>query len=61
MGIGVMTGADIFALTGQIAELARLLITLLFIADALVISLAACIYIKVSNGWPFSIGIAMIR
>lgn len=40
MGTGVMIGAGIFALTGQIAELAGPLFPLSFIAGALVTSLA---------------------
>lgn len=60
MGTGVMIGAGIFALTGQIAELAGPLFPLSFIAGALVTSLAAYSYIKMSNRWPSSGGIAMI-
>ncbi|MBU0775124.1 MAG: amino acid permease, partial [Alphaproteobacteria bacterium] len=60
MGTGVMIGAGIFALTGQIAELAGPLFPLSFIAGALVTSLAAYSYIKMSNAWPSSGGIAMI-
>ena len=60
MGTGVMIGAGIFALTGQIAELAGPLFPLSFIAGALVTSLAAYSYIKMSNRWPSSGGIVMI-
>lgn len=60
MGTGVMIGAGIFALTGQIAELAGPLFPLSFIVGALVTSLAAYSYIKMSNAWPSSGGIAMI-
>jgi len=60
LGTGVMIGAGIFALTGQIAELAGPLFPLSFIAGALVTSLAAYSYIKMSNKWPSSGGIAMI-
>jgi amino acid transporter len=60
MGTGVMIGAGIFALTGQIAELAGPLFPLSFIAGALVTSLSAHSYIKMSNKWPSSGGIAMI-
>ena len=60
MGTGVMIGAGIFALTGQIAELAGPLFPLSFILGALVTSLAAYSYIKMSNAWPSSGGIAMI-
>ncbi|MEO6388657.1 MAG: APC family permease [Croceibacterium sp.] len=60
MGTGVMIGAGIFALTGQIAQLAGPLFPLSFVAGALVTSLAAYSYIKMSNAWPSSGGIAMI-
>jgi amino acid transporter len=60
MGTGVMIGAGIFALTGQIAELAGPLFPLSFIAGAIVTALAAYSYIKMSNAWPSSGGIAMI-
>ncbi|MEO7384767.1 MAG: APC family permease, partial [Novosphingobium sp.] len=60
MGTGVMIGAGIFALTGQIAELAGPLFPLSFIAGAMVTSLTAYSYIKMSNAWPSSGGIAMI-
>ncbi len=60
MGTGVMIGAGIFALTGQIAELAGPLFPLSFIAGAIVTSLAAYSYVKMSNRWPSSGGIAMI-
>jgi amino acid transporter len=60
MGTGVMIGAGIFALTGQIAELAGPLFPLSFVAGAVVTALAAYSYIKMSNAWPSSGGIAMI-
>ncbi len=60
MGTGVMIGAGIFALTGQIAELAGPLFPLSFVVGAMVTALAAYSYIKVSNAWPSSGGIAMI-
>ena len=60
MGTGVMIGAGIFALTGHIAELAGPLFPLSFIAGALVTSLAAYSYIKMSNKCPSSGCIAMI-
>lgn len=60
MGTGVMIGAGIFALTGQIAELAGPLFPLSFVVGALVTTLAAYSYIKMSNAWPSSGGIAMI-
>ena len=60
MGTGVMIGAGIFALTGQIAELAGPLFPLSFVAGALITALASYSYIKMSNAWPSSGGIAMI-
>jgi amino acid transporter len=60
MGTGVMIGAGIFALTGQIAQLAGPLFPLAFIAGAAITGLSAYSYIKMSNAWPSSGGIAMI-
>ena len=60
MGTGGMIGAGIFALTGQIAQLAGPLFPLAFIAGAVVTSFSAYSYIRMSNKWPSSGGIAMI-
>ncbi|MBS4010627.1 MAG: APC family permease [Roseovarius sp.] len=60
MGTGVMIGAGIFALTGQIAELAGPLFPLAFIAGAMVTGFSAYGYVRMSNAWPSSGGIAMI-
>ena len=60
MGTGVMIGAGIFALTGQIAQLAGPLFPLAFIAGATVTGFSAYSYIRMSNAWPSSGGIAMI-
>ncbi len=60
MGTGVMIGAGIFALTGQIAQLAGPLFPLAFIAGAIITGLSAHSYVKMSNAWPSSGGIAMI-
>ena len=60
MGTGVMIGAGIFALTGQIAELAGPLFPLSFVIGALVTGFSAYTYIKMSNAHPSSGGIAMI-
>ncbi len=60
MGTGVMIGAGIFALTGQIAELAGPLFPFAFVLGALVTAFAAYSYIKMSNAWPSAGGIAMI-
>ncbi|RYH07195.1 APC family permease [Tropicimonas sp. IMCC6043] len=60
MGTGVMIGAGIFALTGQIAELAGPLFPHAFVAGAIVTAFSAYSYVKMSNAWPSSGGIAMI-
>ncbi|MCB1606630.1 MAG: APC family permease [Xanthomonadales bacterium] len=60
MGTGVMIGAGIFALTGQIAELAGPMFPWTFIAGAAVTAICAHAYVKMSNAWPSSGGIAMI-
>ncbi len=60
MGTGVMIGAGIFALTGQVAQLAGPLFPLAFVAGAVVTGFSAYGYIKMSNAWPSSGGIAMI-
>ena len=60
MGTGVMIGAGIFALTGQVAQLAGNLFPLAFLIGAIVTSFSAYSYIKVSNAYPSAGGIAMI-
>lgn len=60
MGTGVMIGAGIFALTGQIAELAGPLFPVAFVVAALISGLSAYSYITVSNAHPSAGGIAMI-
>ncbi|MCJ8323954.1 MAG: hypothetical protein MJK06_08695 [Hyphomicrobiales bacterium] len=60
MGTGVMIGAGIFALTGQIAELAGPLFPLAFIVGAIVTAFSAYSYIKMSNAYPSAGGIGMI-
>ena len=60
MGTGVMIGAGIFALTGQIAGLAGPWFPLSFVAGAVVTAFSAYTYIAMSNRWPSSGGIAMI-
>lgn len=59
MGTGVMIGAGIFALTGQVAELAGPLFPLAFLAAAGVTGFSAYSYIKMSNAYPSAGGIAM--
>lgn len=52
MGTGVMIGAGIFALTGQVAELAGPLFPLAFLAAAAVAGFSAYSYVKMSNAYP---------
>ena len=60
MGTGVMIGAGIFALTGQVAELAGALYPLAFLLAAFVSAFSAYSYIKVTRRYPDAGGIAMI-
>lgn len=60
MGTGVMIGAGIFALTGQIAEMAGPAFPIAFLIAAFISGFSAYSYIKVSNKYPSSGGIAMI-
>ena len=60
MGTGVMIGAGIFALTGQIAQLAGPMFPLAFIVGAIITGFSAYSYIRMSNAWPSAGGIAMI-
>lgn len=60
MGTGVMIGAGIFALTGQIAELSGPLFPPAFLIGAVISGFSAYAYIKVSNEYPSAGGIAMI-
>ncbi|MEO4044964.1 APC family permease [Hoeflea sp.] len=60
MGTGVMIGAGILALTGQMAELAGPLFPLSFIAGAIVTAFSAYTYVKMSNAYPSAGGIGMI-
>jgi amino acid transporter len=59
MGTGVMIGAGIFALTGQIAELAGPGFPWVFVVAALVTGFSAYSYVKLSNAFPSAGGIAM--
>lgn len=60
MGTGVMIGAGIFALTGQVAEFAGSWFPVAFILAAIISAFSAYSYIKVSNKYPSAGGIAMI-
>ena len=59
MGTGVMIGAGIFALVGQIAELAGPAFPWIFVVAALVTGASAYSYVKLSNAYPSAGGIAM--
>ncbi len=59
LGTGVMIGAGIFALLGQVAELSGNLFPFAFIAGAIISGFSAYGYIKLSNAFPSSGGIAM--
>jgi len=59
MGTGVMIGAGIFALTGQVAELAGTWFPLAFLAAAVVAACSAYSYVKMSHAYPSAGGIAM--
>lgn len=59
MGTGVMIGAGIFALTGQVAELAKSWFPLAFLAAAIVAGFSAYSYVKMANAYPSAGGIAM--
>lgn len=59
MGTGVMIGAGIFALTGQIAELAGPLFPLSFMG-AVVTAFSAYTYVKMSNAFPSAGGTATV-
>ncbi len=53
-----MIGAGIFALTGQTARLAGNLFPAAFVAAAVVVALSAYSYVKLSNAYPSSGGVA---
>lgn len=59
MGTGVMIGAGIFALTGQIAELAGTWFPLAFFIAAIIAGFSAYSYVKMAQSYPSAGGIAM--
>lgn len=59
LGTGVMIGAGIFALLGQIAELSGAWFPVIFLIGAIISSFSAYSYIKMSNTFPSAGGIAM--
>lgn len=58
MGTGVMIGAAVFALTGQVAEFAGALLPLAFLLAAVVSGFSAYAYVKMSNAYPSAGGVA---
>ena len=59
LGTGVMIGAGIFALTGQMAEMTGPLFPLAFLSAALIVAFSAYSYVKMSNAFPSAGGIGM--
>lgn len=59
LGTGVMIGAGIFALTGQMAEMTGSLFPLAFLSAALIVLFSAYSYVKLSNAYQSAGGIAM--
>jgi amino acid transporter len=58
MGTGVMIGAGIFALIGQVAEQAREWFPYAFLVAAIITAFSAYSYVKLSNAYPSAGGIA---
>lgn len=58
LGTGVMIGAGIFVLMGQIAELVGDLFPIAFIAGAVVVAFSSYSYMKFSDAYPSSGGVA---
>ncbi|KAA0973428.1 APC family permease [Paeniglutamicibacter gangotriensis] len=59
LGTGVMIGAGIFVLTGQTARLAGDLFPIAFVVAAVIVGFSAYSYVKLSNAYPSSGGVAM--
>lgn len=59
LGTAVMIGAGIFAITGQAAALTGSYFPLAFLGAAIVVAFSAYTYVKLSNSFPSSGGIAM--
>ena len=59
LGTGVMIGAGIFSLTGQMAEMTGALFPFAFLSAAVVVAFSAYSYVKLSNAYPSAGGIAM--
>lgn len=59
MGTGVMIGAAIFALVGQVAELSGTYFPLAFLAGGVVAAFSSYAYVKMSHTYPSAGGIGM--
>ena len=59
LGTGVMFGAAIFAVFGQVAELAGTLLPLAYIGGAIIAAFSAYTYVKMANVYPSAGGIGM--
>lgn len=59
LGTGVMIGAAIFALVGQVAELSGSLFPFAFLGGAIITAFSSYAYVKMSNAYPSAGGIAM--
>lgn len=59
LGTGVMIGAGIFALTGQVAQLAREWFVLAFVCGGIIAGFSAYSYVKLAQAYPSAGGIAM--
>ncbi len=59
LGTGVMVGAGMFALAGQMAEMTGSLFFLVFLSVALIASFSTYSYVKLSNTYPSAGGIGM--
>lgn len=59
LGTGMMIGAGIFALLGQVAELAGEFFPFAFLVGAIISAFSAYSYVKLSNAYPSAGGIAM--
>lgn len=59
LGTGVMIGAGIFALTGQVAQLAREWFVLAFVCGGIIAGFSAYSYVKLAQAFPSAGGIAM--
>ncbi len=59
LGTGVMIGAGVFALTGQVAALAGSWFPVVFLVAAVVVAASANSYVQLANAYPSSGGVAM--